>query len=137
VSERNKEVIRRALLEAWGGGNLDVLDELVAEDYVGHEGSQPEPVRGRAALKALMASFREAIPDLTYEIEDQLAEGEKVATKWRGSGTQSGELLGVPATGRRVSFGGISIERVVDGRVVEDWSYWDVAGLMRQLGAAP
>jgi steroid delta-isomerase-like uncharacterized protein len=130
----NATLARREVEEAFNGGNLDVLDELLADDYVSHDPAAPEPIRGREGARALIESYRSGVAGLHVQIDDQIAKGDKVVTRWTASGRHEGELFGVPPTGKEIEVTGITIERFEDGRVVEDWTNWDALGLRRQLG---
>ena len=132
-----KALVRRELEELFGRGNLDVADEIVATDYVGHDPALPEPIRGPEGLKQMVGGYRAAFPDLEVTVEQQIAEGDLVVTRWKARGTHRGELMGIAPTGRQATITGISIERVVDGKIVEDWTNWDTLGMMQQLGAIP
>jgi steroid delta-isomerase-like uncharacterized protein len=132
----NKEIVRRVTTEPWTG-NYAVIDEFVAADYVGHDPAMPEPTRGPEGVKQFYNDFLAAYPDGSLTIETQLAEGDYVATRWTGRGTQKGELMGIPATGKQVTVSGITISRLSDGKVAEEWTTWDTLGMMRQLGAVP
>ena len=133
-SEQNKTIVRRALEEPWKG-NLDVVDELIARDYVGHDPANPEPLRGPAGVKEFVATYRAGFPDARVTVEQQLAEGDMVATRWTGRGTHEGDLLGVAPTGKRVTITGITFSRLKDGKIVEEFQNWDTFGMMQQLGA--
>jgi steroid delta-isomerase-like uncharacterized protein len=137
MSEANKEIARREIKELLEGGDPTALDELISEDYVSYDPALPEPVRGRDGLRALAEGYRAAFGGLKVRVEDQVAEGDKVVTRWTATGSHDGELFGVAPTGKHVEVTGISIERLKDGRVVEDWTNWDALGLMRQLGVVP
>jgi steroid delta-isomerase-like uncharacterized protein len=126
-------VTRRDVIEAWNRGNLDVYDESLADGYVSHDPGFGGDTYGRAAVKERVRSFRAAAPDLEVTLDDVIAEADKVVTRWRVEGTHEGPLAGIPPTGRRVSITGITIDAFADGRIVESWSHWDTAGLMRQL----
>ena len=132
----NKEIVRRVTTEPWTG-NYAVIDVLVAADFVGHDPALPEPMRGPAGLKQFFDDFLAAFPDGSQTIETQLAEGDYVATRWTGRGTHKGELMGIPATGKQVTVSGITISRLSDGKVAEEWATWDTLGMMQQLGAVP
>ena len=136
MSEENKALVRRQE-ELFGGGNLDVADEIYAPDYVGHDPSNPEDVRGLQAAKQAAAEYRRAFPDLRVSVEDLVAEGDRVAARLRFRGTHLGDLNGIAPTGRRVDFTGIVISRVEGGRIAEDWANFDDLGMMRQLGVIP
>ena len=97
----------------------------------------PEPLRGPDAFQAQCEGYRAAFPDLSMTIEHQVAEGDYVVTRWTARGTHQGELMGIPPTGNSVTTSGISIERVADGRIVEDHTEWDALGLMQAVGAIP
>ncbi len=137
MSAENKALARRLVEEAFNAGRLDVTDELVASDYLGHDPSLPEEVRGPAGVKELIAGYRAAFPDIHVTIEDQIADGDLVVSRWSAKGTHQGELMGMPATGKQATVTGITIDRIADGRIVESWDNWDTLGLMQQLGAIP
>jgi len=137
VSEENKALVRRQEEELFGGGNLDVADEVYAPDYVGHDPSNPEDVRGLQAAKKAAAEYRQAFPDLRVSVEDLVAEGDRVAARLRFRGTHLGELDGIAPTGRRVDCSGIVISRIEEGKIAEDWANFDDLGMMRQLGLIP
>ena len=132
----SKEIVRRVATEPWTG-NYAVIDELVAGDYVGHDPALPEPTRGPEGVKQFYDEFRAAYPDASLTIEAQLAEGDYVTTRWTGRGTQQGELMGIPATGKQVTVSGITISRLAGGKIAEEWTAWDTLGMMQQLGAIP
>ena len=138
-AEENKAIARREIEELFNHtGNLDVADEIYAPDYVGHEPTQPEDVHGVEGARQFAAAMRSAFPDLTCTIEDQVAEGDKVVTRWTGRGTHQGETEEMgPATGKRMEITGISIERVSEGKVAESWDNYDALGMMQQLGMIP
>jgi steroid delta-isomerase-like uncharacterized protein len=133
MSEQNKGRIRRVIEEAYSQGNLAVVDEVAASNLVIHTMSQD--IRGRDGAKQYVAMMRTAFPDLHFTIEDQIAEGDMVVTRWTARGTHKGNFQGVPATGREVRLMGTDIDRMTDGRVVECWAHVDELGLMQQLGA--
>lgn len=138
-SDEHKLIGRRVLLEIWSRGDLDLVDELYADDYVDHVSRGPEPaeVKGPAGLKEAVTMFRTAFPDLQYAIEDEIAERDLVVTRFSASGTHLGPFLGAPATGRKVTYTGIDINRIVDGRIVESWVQYDALGLLQQLDLVP
>jgi len=136
MSEENKAIVRRSYEELWSKGNLDVVDELYAADFVLHDPAQPG-IRGPEGYKQIVITNRTAFPDLNVKVEDQLAEGDKVATRWTTTGTHQGEFAGIPATGKRGGVTGTTIARVVGGKIVEERSNWDTLGLLQQLGVIP
>jgi steroid delta-isomerase-like uncharacterized protein len=134
MSEQNKAVARR-FLEIFEEGNLDALDEILAEDAVDHDPYNPHGQEGLEGAKKTISMYREAFPDVSFEIEDQIAEGDLVVTRWTGTGTHEGELMGAQPTGQESSVTGITIDRIEDGKIVEGWTQWDVLGMMRNIGA--
>jgi steroid delta-isomerase-like uncharacterized protein len=135
-SEQNKAIVRRILEEPWKG-NLGVVDELVASDYVGHDPASPEPLRGPEGVKEFIATYRTAFPNARITVEQQLAEGDMVATRWSARGTHDGELMGIQPTGKQVTVSGLTISRLFGGKIVEEYQNWDALGLLQQLDAVP
>lgn len=131
---KNKELVRRSNEELWSEGNLDFIDDYVAEDYVEYNTAAPEPIRGPDGYRENVEMVRSAFPDLEVTTEDLIAEDDKVVTRYTLTGTHEGRLMGIEPTGREVEFEGISIGRLEDGQVVEGWSNIDVFGMMQQLG---
>ena len=137
MSEDAKRISRHLIEEVYNNGRLDLVDELIAPGYVGHDPSLPRDTTGQAAEREIAAGYRAAFPDLVVTIEDQIAEGERVVTRWTARGTHTGDLWGIPGTGKEVTVTGTSIDRIKDDRIVESWSNWDALGLMQQLGVVP
>ena len=138
MSEENKALARRFLKEAFNEGNLGVVDEIIASDYVLHDPASPEgELRGPEGVKGFVQMYRSAYPDTDITVEDQIAEGDDVVTRWRARGTHQGELLGIPPSGNRVEVTGITIDRFSGGKFVESWTNYDALGLMQQIGAIP
>jgi steroid delta-isomerase-like uncharacterized protein len=131
----NEATVRSVIEETFNKGNLSAVDELIAEEYVNHAAGTE--VRGREGIKGFVTTYRSAFPDYHCTIEDQIAEGDKVVTRWTAHGTQEGDLMGIPPTGKRVALPGIVIDRLADGRLVETWLQADVLGMLQQLGAVP
>jgi steroid delta-isomerase-like uncharacterized protein len=136
-AESNKALSRRLLEEAFNAGNIDVVDELVTTDVVNHDAALPEAMIGPDAAKASIRGYRTAFPDLRITIEEQIADDQAVATRWSAKGTQEGELMGMPASGKQATVTGITIDRIVDGRIAESWTNWDTLGMLQQLGVVP
>jgi predicted ester cyclase len=122
--EDMKDLSRRLYLEVFGAGTFDAADEIMAPDTVNHGPGTPPDV-GTIFIKQQAAVLRGAIPDLRVDLADQLAEGDRVACRWLGSGTNTGALRlptgSVPPTGRPVAFSEIRIDRYHRGRIVESW----------------
>jgi steroid delta-isomerase-like uncharacterized protein len=136
MSEANKALVRRFTNEVMNRGNLRVVDEIVAPNAVNHS-SPPGFPAGTAGVKQMATMYRSAFPDVRITIEDLVAEGDRVAARWSATGTHRGELMGIPATGKRVTVTGIEINRIVDGKIVEHWESFDQLGMMQQLGVVP
>jgi steroid delta-isomerase-like uncharacterized protein len=133
--DRNKELARRVYEEALNKRDLEVLDELVARDYIEHD---PLPGQG-TGLQGVKDRYRIIIDalDPTFTIEDVIAEGDKVVVRWMNSGTNVGDFFGIPATGRTFGIAGIDIYRVAGGKLAEHWHVVDMFSQMQQLGLIP
>jgi steroid delta-isomerase-like uncharacterized protein len=136
--EENKAVVRREFEEIFNHrGNLDAAEEIYAPNYVGHEPAFGD-IQGVESAKQFAASYRQAFPDLQSTIEDQVAEGDKVVTRFTSRGTHQGESEDFgPPTGNRIEVTGITFEQFADGKIVEDWTNFDALGLLQQLGLVP
>jgi steroid delta-isomerase-like uncharacterized protein len=135
-SEENKATVR-ACFQAGTEGTFDALDAIIDPDFVLHDPASPEEVRGIDGLKALIEKYREGLGDMRVTVEQQVAEGDYVATRYTCRGTHQGDLMGLPATGRDVTISSLVISRFRDGRIVEEWEISDVFGLLQQVGALP
>jgi steroid delta-isomerase-like uncharacterized protein len=135
-AEENREIVRR-FWGVWEEGNLGLVDELLAPDYVNHSPGMPGQPEGPEGVKAVVSMFRAGMPDLRVVIEDMIAEGDKVVMRYRIEGTHEGELFGVPPTGRRVNIESITVERVSGSKIREHWRVTDTLDMMQQLGAIP
>lgn len=136
VTERNKEAMRRIIVEGFGDGKLDVFDELFAPDFKEHQVITGLPP-GVEGLKARVRGLRAVMPDLTYTIEDMAAVGDKVWSYFVARGTHKGEFFGVPGTGKVVTIDVMDLTRFEDGRVVDHWGVPDRFGMLEQLGLLP
>ena len=123
------------MFEIWSSGELDRLADYVAEDVVHHDPYDPHGADGIEGHRKTIAMNREAFPDIRITIEDQIAEGDKLATRWTSTMTHTGDLGGMPGSGKRVTISGITVERFEDGKVVEAWRSMDTLGLLRQIRA--
>lgn len=135
VGSESVALVRRFLVDAYSEGNFDILDEILDVDYVDRN-APPGTPPGREGIRGLMAYFRSAFPDFRFEIEDTIEERDRIAVRYTVTGTHRGELFGIPATGKTISIGGISIYQVEGGRLREAWVQYDALGMMRQLGVA-
>ena len=134
MSEENKAIVRRQEEELFTQGNLAAADDIYAPDYVGHDPSNPEDIKGLEAAKQAASDYRKAFPDLRVTVEDLIAEGDKVAARLRFRGTHRGEMDGIAPTSRHVDCTGIVISRIEEGKIAEDWANFDDLGMMQQLG---
>jgi steroid delta-isomerase-like uncharacterized protein len=132
-AEENKAIARRGY-EAINQNNLDALDEVVAPDITDHDPA-PGQAPGLEGVKQWFSSMHTAFPDFRMNVEDMIAEGDKVVARVRLSGTHQGEFMGIDATGNRVTITGIDILRInADGKIMERWGNFDDLGMMQQLG---
>jgi steroid delta-isomerase-like uncharacterized protein len=136
MSESNKALVRRLCEEAISKGNFGVLDETLAPDYVYREPTVGEK-KGKNGLRELVTMYRTAFPDLKMTIDEQIAEGDKVFTRWTATGTHRGVLMGFPPTGKQVRVQGATVTRFANGKIAEDTEVYDALGMLRQIGALP
>ena len=135
MSEENKAIARRTFEEVWEG-KLNVADEIYDASNVAHGlGVKLSP--GPEGFKQFVSIYRSAFPDVHFTIEDQIAEGDRVVTRWTARGTHKGELMGIPSTGKQTVVTGITIDHFVGDKIVEAWNNWDGLGMMQQLGVVP
>jgi steroid delta-isomerase-like uncharacterized protein len=137
MSEENKAVARRFIEEVWNNGNLDAIDELIAENHVDHDPAQAGGPGGREAMRAFVEMYRSGYPDTHLAIGEVIAEGDLVAMTWTATGTHQGELMGIQPTGRSITVTGIGVDRISGGQIVESWGNYDALGMLVQLGAIP
>ena len=134
IEAQNKELARTYAQDVISGGDLALIDELFAEDYVEYNSALPEPIQGPEAVKEYVMTLRSAVPDIDCAVEDLIAEGDMVVRRDRATGTHEGGFMGVESTGEAV-VKGHHIHRIEDGQFVESWAQNDVMGLLMQLGA--
>lgn len=135
--DENKALVRRFYDEVWAGGDVAFAHEVFADDYVRHDLRPTEAAPGPAGQAAIAEQFRRAFPDLRWQVDLVLGDGDLVAARWTASGTHSGPWGDVTPTGRSVTFSGVNIFRFGgDGKVVEIWNHRDDLGLLQQLGAS-
>jgi steroid delta-isomerase-like uncharacterized protein len=138
VAEENKALADRFHMDVFQEENLDVADEILSPDFVWHGAFSPgEDQRGPEGTKQVASAVIGAFPDRRITHEDIIAEGDKVLIRWSMSGTHQGELMGIPATGRRVTVRGFDLFRIEGGKIVEMWQEADQLGMMQQLGVIP
>jgi steroid delta-isomerase-like uncharacterized protein len=137
MSAENKTLARRAMDELWTKGNLAAIDQLYSDNCVFHDLGSPEDIRGRDGLRQFAQTYRTACPDLKCTVEDVLAEGDKVALRWISRGTHKGDLMGIAPTGKQVTFRGVQIQRISNGKIVEEWAGFNTLGALQEIGAVP
>ena len=135
--EANKDVIRRLVNDGWGKGDLAVVDALLAPSFVDHAAALGGGAADAAGFREQVRQFRSAFPDGHTQIDDLIADDDKVVLRWTDGGTHRGEFMGVAPTGKRVTMTGIDIYRIEQGKIAEYRCSEDELGLLRQLGAAP
>lgn len=129
---KNKAKFQLLYDEILNKGNLDAFEELCAPNFVKHA-IPPSPDYGIEGSKQSVLMLRKALPDIKYTVDDMIEDGDKLVARWSAKGTHKGEFMGIPPTGKQVTFSGIEIIRVEDGKAVEEWEELDRAGLMQQL----
>lgn len=127
--------MRRLFEGVWNGDDPGVADSLVHEDYVIHDRTLADELRGADLYRALASGTRAVFPDASFAIEDTVADGDEVAVRWTMTGTHEGSLAGEEPTERRVELSAIEIDRFRDGRLVETWVQSDQLGLFEQVDA--
>ena len=136
-TEQNKALARQMMEEVFNRGDLSRADDFLAPDFVEREELPPGVPPGREGVKQLTAMMRSAFPDFKVTIDDLVAESDKVVIRQTWRGTHKGEFMGIPPTGRSVSFQVFDVIRFAGGKVVEHWGLMDSMSLMQQLGAIP
>ncbi len=136
MSTDNKALVRRVYDEVINGGNLALIDELFAADFVDHE-EFPGLAGGREGVKQFFTMMRAAFPDLRMAIDDLIAEGDKVVARATMSGTHKGEFMGMEPSGKQFRVSAIDVVRFADGKAIEHWGLTDAAAMMEQLSAVP
>lgn len=133
LQETNKELVRYVVEEVWNKRNFGILDNVVANDFIIHHRDPAREVQGREGARLYFASIAEAFPDIHFTIEDLIAEGDKVVTRWRASGTHLGPFRGIAPTGRNIEICATDIDTIEDGKITACWPRVDEADLMQQM----
>ena len=136
MSEENKALFRRFIEEVVNKRNLDAIDELMEPNFIDHN-SPPGVPPGTAGMKQMMGMIFSAFPDLKSTVGELVAEGDKVVGTMTNTGTHKGEFMGIPASGKQVSFSEIHMVRIANGKAVEHWGLSDDLSMMQQIGAIP
>jgi steroid delta-isomerase-like uncharacterized protein len=134
--EQNKALMRKYIEEAWNKGDLDFIDKNFSADFVNH-GTFPGQSTDRDGVKWVISNIRNAIPNVHFTIEDMIAEGDKVVTRWLAKGTHKGDFMGTKPTGNKISVSATVIDRIKDGKVIEHWANRDDLSFLQQVGLIP
>jgi len=140
MSAKEIKALERHVLEEYNKGKaaaMAVMDELYATDFVMHGSTESEDIHGLKDVKQSMSEYFNAFPDIHYTLDDIVVEGDKAAARCTVTGTHKGEFMGIPPTNKKVKVQAIAIDRVVGGKIVEEWGMSDTLGLMQQLGVVP
>jgi len=140
MSSKGIKALARRVFEENNKGKaaaMAVMDELYAADFVVHGSAEGEDIHGLKNVKQSMREYLNAFPDLHYALDDMIVEGDKVVVRCTVTGTHKGEFMGIPPTNKKVKVQAIAIDRVVGGKIVEEWGMSDTLGLMQQLGVVP
>lgn len=133
--QENVKLVSRIWVEIWNQGALAVCDEVFAPGYIGHLPLMD--VKGPEEFKQLVRTYRNAYPDVHLTIEDVFAVGDRVAARWVSKGTHLGDIMGIPASGNEIEIMGISLFRIENGKVAEEWEGFDTLKMMQQIDAIP
>lgn len=137
MAEQDNRKVAREAFDAWNAHDPERLARLIDEKYVAESDTLPAPVSGAQGAREFMKIYVTAFPDLHFALDQMLAEGEFVVTRWTATGTHGGVLMGIPPTNRRATTHGCTVGQFKNGKSVHDWIYWDTGNLLRQLGIAP
>jgi steroid delta-isomerase-like uncharacterized protein len=137
MSDENKAVIRRLYGEVWNKRRIEILPEIISPSHALHDPNIADAMVGPEAYARQVTRFVRAFPDLQFTIEDMVCEKDMLAVSWVISGTHKGEFWGVPPTNKKVTMEGITINHLIDGKIMDSDVSMDALGLMRQLGALP
>jgi steroid delta-isomerase-like uncharacterized protein len=135
-TETNKAIVRREMEQVWNKHRLDLVEEFFTEDAVVHAASFPSR-SGLEAVREDLATMLNAYPDIQVNIEDEIAEGDKVVVRWTMRATHQGELFGIPPTGKQITNAGINIYRLVNGKIAGEWFWPDNLNSFQQMGVIP
>ena len=138
MSEENEALVRRYFEEIWNKGNLELIEELFTTNFVRHGpvGTEGE-VRGPEEFKGLVSTYHAGLPDFRVTIDEMIAEGDRVVTRWTVRGTHQGELMGNAPTGNQITFTGYLFDRISGGKIEEEWVDYDTLHVMQEIGAVP
>ncbi|PYN84116.1 MAG: hypothetical protein DMD87_28910 [Candidatus Rokuibacteriota bacterium] len=137
MAQHDNLQLARQAFEAWNKHDVERYVRLLDEKHVFESDTIPAPMPGREAGRQFMQIYVSAFPDLHFDIDQMLGEGDFVVTRWTAKGTHRGELMGIKPTNRRTITHGCTVVQIKSGKLVHDWIYWDTGHLLRQLGVLP
>jgi steroid delta-isomerase-like uncharacterized protein len=137
--DANRKLFERYFDEVANGGNLDLADEIFAADYQHHDPANPDPrpVVGPQGVREHLISLKGAFPDLIFDVEDTISDGDQIVVRWTARGVNTGEYFGMPATGKPIEITGMNTWRTRNGKAIEGWVNRDDLGMLQQLGVIP
>lgn len=133
----NEAVVRRFVEEVLNAHDAIAADEILAPDHILHYMLLPEPMVGAKNWEQAMSGYFSAFPDMIVTIDDIISQGDRVAARWTATATHTGPLMGIPPSGNRVTWIGMGVYKIVDGKIVEQWGIDDALGLMQKIGGIP
>jgi len=137
MAQENSSLIRRWFEEVWNKGRMEAIDEMASPDAIGHGQAQHDTDIGLKEFRIFATDLRRAFPDFKVTIDRVIEQGDIVVARWTTTMTHKGAFLGFPATGKKVTVSGTSMQRIENGKIVEGWDNWDQLGLLVQIGAVP
>lgn len=135
MSDANEALVRRFFEEFCNERRGEVADEIIAGDFISH-GPQAPPAEGPDGVRERVGVYQDSL-DGHWDVQEVFSTGDRVLARWTGSGTHRAELMGVPPTGRQIAVDALSVFRIADGKIAEEWTVWDALGLLQQVGAVP
>ena len=132
---RNKAIARRFFDDVFNKGQLHVVDEIFAKNYVGYSSASFKgPIKGPAGIKEFVTAYRTAFPDINFAFDDVLSDGDKISVRWTTTGTHKGSLAGVAATGKKIKVTGIGVAEIANAQIIRSFSQVNTASMLQQLG---
>jgi steroid delta-isomerase-like uncharacterized protein len=135
MSAENEALVRRFFEEFCNGRRGEVADQVIADDYVSH-GPQAPPAQGPDGVRDRVGLYQDAV-DGHWDVQEMFSVGDRVVARWIGTGTHRGELMGIDPTGKPICVEAISVFRIANAKIAEEWTVWDALGLLQQVGAVP
>jgi steroid delta-isomerase-like uncharacterized protein len=135
----NEQLFKWYFDEVANGDNLDLADDIFAEDYKHHDPANPDPrpMIGPQAVKDHLTSLKGAFPDLVFEVEDTISDGDEIIVRWTARGTNTGDYFGIPPSGKPIEITGMNTWQTKDGKAIEGWVNRDDMALLQQIGVVP